>query len=204
MPTPDEPADRRGLRRAVLIVALLNLAFGVAEFHIAFGIGSVSLFADSVDFFEDASVNLLVFFALAWSARTRARVGMVLTGILLLPALAGLWTVAQKLATPVPPEAVVLSLTGLGALFVNLFCALLLSAYRSHGGSLTQAAFLSARNDTFANLAIIAAGLVTAYLWRSMWPDLIVGVAIAYLNADAARTVWNAAREEHRGARPVA
>jgi hypothetical protein len=50
-------------------------------------------------------------------------------------------------------------------------------------------------------VAIIAAGLVTAYLWRSVWPDLIVGFGIAWLNANAARVVWRAAHEEHRSAR---
>ncbi len=183
------------------MVALLNLAYGVVEFSIALGIGSVSLFADSIDFFEDASVNLLIFFALVWSLKMRARVGMALAGILVIPALAGLWTAVQKLAEPVPPDAFSLGLTGLGALAVNLFCAMVLSAYRSHRGSLTRAAFLSARNDAVANVAIIAASFVTACLWHSAWPDLIVGIGIASMNADAARAVWRTARDEHRAAR---
>lgn len=74
----------------------------------------------------------------------------------------------------------------------------MLARYRHHSGSLTRAAFLSARNDALANIAIIATGLVTAFLWRTAWPDLIVGVGIAALNVNAAREVWTAAREEHR------
>src|SRR4051812_15746301 len=162
------------LRRAVLTVALLNLAYGIIEFAVALRIGSVSLFADSVDFFEDTSVNLLIFLGLAWSAKMRARLGMVLAGILLIPAAATLWTAAQKFLNPAPPEAFALGLTGLGALAVNFTCALILARYRDHAGSLTRAAFLSARNDAYANLAIIGAGLVTAYLWPSVWPDLLV------------------------------
>ncbi len=196
----DDATDGGGLRRAVLIVALLNAAYGVVEFAAARTIGSVSLFADSVDFFEDASVNVLIFFALVWSLKTRARVGMALAAILLIPALAGLWTAWQKFQMPVPPDAFTLGLVGFGALAVNLICAFLLTAYRHHSSSLARAAFLSARNDAAANLAIIAAGLVTAYLWRSPWPDLIVGVGIAYLNAGAARDVWRAARNEHQAA----
>ena len=88
---------------------------------------------------------------------------------------------------PVAPAPVPLSLAGLGALAVNLSCAFMLARYRHHSGSLTKATFLSARNDAIANIAIIAAGLVTAFLWRSAWPDLIVGLAIAVMNADAAR-----------------
>jgi Co/Zn/Cd efflux system component len=76
----------------------------------------------------------------------------------------------------------------------------MLARFRAHSGSLTRAAFLSARNDVLANIAIIAAGLVTAYLWPSAWPDLIVGLGIAAMNADAAREVWMAAREEHQAA----
>jgi Co/Zn/Cd efflux system component len=183
------------LQRAVVIVALANAAYFFVEFVVARRIGSVSLFADSVDFLEDASVNLLILIALGWSARNRARVGMLLAGILLIPALALLWTAWQKLTAFTPPEPHLLSITGLGALVVNSGCALLLTKFRHHGGSLTRAAFLSARNDVFANIAIIAAGLLTLQ-WRSGWPDLIVGVGIAIMNADAAKEVWQAARSE--------
>lgn len=196
--TEAEASSHDGLRRIVLVVALLNLAYFGVEFAVALAIGSVSLFADSVDFLEDASVNLLIFVALAWSARARARVGMALALILLVPGLATLWTAWDKFLDPVAPQPLALSLTGLGALTVNLSCAVLLARYRHHRGSLTKAAFLSARNDAFANVAIIVAGALTAFLWRSAWPDLIVGLAIAALNLDAAREVWEAAREEHR------
>lgn len=78
---------------------------------------------------------------------------------------------------------------------VNFICALMLARYRHHAGSLTRAAFLSARNDVLANVAIVITGLGTAYT-LSAWPDLIVGIGIAALNADAAREVYAAAREE--------
>ena len=188
------------LRRAVMTVALANLAYFGVEFTVALAIGSVSLFADSVDFLEDTAVNFLILMALGWSARSRARVGMALAAILLVPAIATIWTAWQKFNVPVAPEPHALSLTGLGALIVNLSCALLLARFRHHSGSLTKAAFLSARNDAMANVAIVGAGLVTAFLWASAWPDLIVGLCIAVVNADAAREVWAAARKEHRAA----
>ena len=193
-------ANNQGLGRVVRLVALLNLGYFGVEFAVALAIGSVALFADSVDFLEDASVNLLIAVALGWTARNRARLGMALAGILLVPGLATLWTAWEKFNVPVPPQPVALTLAGLGALAVNLSCAYMLVRYRNHSGSITKAAFLSARNDTLANLAIIAAGLATAFLWRSAWPDLLVGLGIAVLNADAAREVWRAAREEHRSA----
>jgi Co/Zn/Cd efflux system component len=191
--------DAAGLGRAVRIVALLNLGYFGIEFTVALAIGSVSLFADSIDFLEDASVNFLILVALGWSARRRAKVGMALALILLVPGLAALWTAWEKFLLPVPPAPVPLSLAGAGAMAVNFACALMLARFRHHGGSMAKAAFLSARNDVLANVAIVAAGLLTAWT-LSAWPDLIVGLGIAAMNADAARAVWLAARDEHRAA----
>lgn len=118
------------LRRIVALVALLNLGYFGIEFAVALKIGSVSLFADSVDFLEDASVNLLILLALGWSLRNRARVGMALALILLVPGIATLWTAYQSLMAPVPPQPFLLTVTGTGALAVNLSCAFLLTAFR--------------------------------------------------------------------------
>ena len=189
------------LRQTVLLVALLNLVYFGVEFGVAIAIGSVSLFADSVDFLEDASINLLIAVGLGWSTENRARFGMVLAGVILVPVAATLWTAWQKFAVPVPPQPVPLTLTGAGAFLVNFAAAFLLARYRHHGGSLTRAAFLSARNDVLANVAIVGAGLLTAAT-LSVWPDLIVGLGIAALNADAARQVMNAARAERKAAQP--
>jgi Co/Zn/Cd efflux system component len=193
--------DNKTLRRAVLFVALANLAYFGVEFSVAVAIGSVSLFADSIDFLEDASVNFLILVALGWSAPLRARIGMLLAAILLVPGIATLWTAWEKFNAPLAPDPTLLSLAGAGALAVNLTCAFMLARFRHHGGSLTKAAFLSARNDAFANVAVIGAAVVTL-AWRSGWPDLIVGLAIAAMNANAAWEVFEAAKKEHRSAEP--
>ena len=192
--------QRTALRRAVACVAALNLAYFGVEFSVALTIGSVSLFADSIDFLEDTAVNLLILLALGWSLRWRSRMALVLAALLLVPGLATLVMAWQKFNSLVPPDAQALGLTGLGALTVNGLCAWLLARVRHSGGSLTKAAFLSARNDAVANVAIIGAGFVTAAT-ASGWPDLVVGLAIAAMNADAAREVWEAARAEQRQAR---
>jgi len=178
-------------------VAALNLAYFFVEFAVAQRIGSVSLFADSIDFLEDASVNALILVALGWSARRRGAVGVLLAMILLLPGLATVWTAWEKFLLPVAPAPVPLSVTALGALAVNFSCALMLARVRHVGGSLSRAAFLSARNDVLANLLIIAAGGLTL-LWASAWPDLLVGLGIFLMNLDAAREVYASARREQR------
>lgn len=185
------------VRRMVIVVALLNLGYFGIEFTVARAIGSVALFADSIDFLEDATVNGLILVALGWSARRRSIVGMILAAVLFAPAVATAWTVWEKFNFPVPPAAMPLSITGLGALVVNLFCAFILARVRDHHGSLTRAAFLSARNDALANVAIIAAGLITA-ITPTVWPDLLVGLGIFAMNLDASRQVYGAARDERR------
>jgi Co/Zn/Cd efflux system component len=186
-------------RRVVTIVALANLTYFFIEFLVARRIGSVSLFADSVDFLEDSALNWLILMALGWPAKARARLGMALAMLILIPTAASLWTAWQKLLAPTPPDPWLLSTTGLGALAVNFGCAALLARFRHHGGSLTRAAFLSARNDVLANVAIMAAAGVTL-MWFSGWPDLFVGLSIAAMNADASAKVWKAARREHASA----
>lgn len=191
-PSPSLPP---GLRGTVAAVALANLGYFFIEFVIAQRIGSVSLFADSIDFLEDAAVNALIFAALGLALRWRARAGRLLAFTVLVPAVFLLWTAWQKFVHPVPPEPAALSATAVGALVVNLGCALALARHRRHGGSLSRGAFLSARNDVLANLAIMAAAALT-WRWPSAWPDLVVGLGIAALNIDAAREIWEAADEE--------
>ena len=198
--TPTRVVDlTSGIRGAVAVVAVLNLAYFGIEFAVALSIGSVSLFADSIDFLEDTSINILILFALGWSAYKRSLVGMLLAGILLAPGLATVWMAWQKIGSPLPPAPVPLTLTGIGALAVNVCCAFILVRFRKDRSSLIRAAFLSARNDSIGNVAIIAAGIVTAAT-LSVWPDLIVGLGIFVMNLHAAREVFLAAKAEHADA----
>jgi Co/Zn/Cd efflux system component len=187
--------DRARLKWTVAVVAALNLTYFFVEFGIAVAIASVALFADSIDFLEDATVNFLVLVALGWTAAKRRIVGLFLACCLMVPGIAALWTAWGKLSAPSIADPVTLTLAGAGALAVNAFCAFLLARVRTHGGSLTRAAFLSARNDVAANIAIIGAGLVTAAI-GSIWPDVIVGLGIAVLNIGSAYEVYEAAMGE--------
>ncbi len=198
-----EESLRRRVRRTVATVALLNLAYFGVEAAVAVAIGSVSLLADSVDFLEDAAVNLLILLALGWSLRARSTVGKALAVLILVPAAAAVWEAVGKVADPVAPAVGPLVLTASGAVVVNGVCALLLLRVRRHGGSLTTAAWLTARNDVLINLAIIAVGGLTAWT-GSGWPDIVLGVGIVLLSVTAAREVWEVAEEERLGAKALA
>lgn len=191
------------LRQAVLAVAGLNFTWFWVEVAVALAIGSVALFADSVDFLEDTSINLLIALALGWGARHRAVAGKVMAGILLVPAAAASWQAVAKWGAPVPPDVGWLVVTAGSAALVNGFCAWLLTRVRTDGGSLSRAAYLSARNDVLVNLAIIAMGVLT--LWTgSGWPDLVLGLGIVAIGIHAAAEVWELASEEHLAAKALA
>jgi len=177
------------IRKVVRFVAIANLSYFCVEFFFAQKIGSVSLFADSIDFLEDASVNILIFMAIGWSLAARARLSKFLALLLLVPAISVILSTIHKVNNPSVPDAISLTSVALGALIVNSVCALLLVEFRGAKQSLVLAAYLSARNDALANIAIIIAGVITMF-WVSAIPDLLVGVSIGALNADAAYKVW--------------
>jgi Co/Zn/Cd efflux system component len=173
------------------------------EFAVALSAGSVSLLADSVDFLEDTAVNLLIFVALGWPLARRAAMGKVMALIILGPATLAAWQAVKEFSDPSAPAVVPLVLASLGAIAVNGTSAWLLVSVRHHGGSLSRAAFLSARNDVLINVSIIAMAIVT--LWTdSGWPDLILGSIIIALALHAAYEVWQVSEEERLAAKALA
>lgn len=191
------------LRRIVLVVALLNLSYFFVEFAVALAAGSVSLLADSVDFLEDTSINLLIFVALGWPLARRSVLGKAMALVILGPAAVAGWQAVQRFADPSAPDVLPVVLASLGAIAINGTSAWLLVGVRHRGGSLSSAAFLSARNDVLVNVSIIVMAVIT--LWTdSGWPDLVLGCLIIVLALHAAREVWEVSEEERLAAKALA
>lgn len=166
-------------RRALLIVVILNVGFGVIELVGGFAAASQALKADSLDFLGDGSISLLGLLALTWTARARARVAFaqgVFLGVLGCGVIGfSIWRAFHA----VPPEAALMGGIGIVALTVNVASALLLARFRE-GDANVRAIWLFSRNDAIANIAVIlAAGAIA--LTGSAWPDLVVAAAIAGL-----------------------
>lgn len=187
------------LRRAVVWVAILNAAYFFVEFSVGVSIRSVALIADSIDFLEDASINLIILVGLGLAARARARMGTALAGVILVPGLAAIVAAVDKILNPAVPATTAMTATGVGALLVNSAAALILSRVKTHDHSLIHAAWLSARNDVLANVAIIAAAGATVLAPTTYW-DVAVGLGIGVLNADAAIKVWRRSRVDAKAA----
>ena len=187
----------KSFKKAVLLVAALNLLYFFIEFIAALNIRSVSLLADSIDFIEDASINFLIFFAISLTLAKRAKVSIMLSIIMLLPGLTALWAVWQQVLYQEPPRPIELSLVAFGALIVNFLCTFILIRFKNFSGSLTRGAFLSARNDVLANIAIILTGIIT-FFYPSIWPDIVVGIFIAYIRTESALEIFNKAMKEFK------
>jgi Co/Zn/Cd efflux system component len=199
----DEQIDADRLRRIVLVVAALNLTYFFIEFVVALSAGSISLSADSVDFLEDTAVNLLIFVALGWPLARRALMGKAMALVILGPAAVATWLAIQRFSdASVAPDVAPVVLASVGAIVVNGISAWLLARVRHHGGSLSRAAYLSARNDVLVNVSIIVMAVGT--LWTdSGWPDLILGCFIILLALHAAHEVWEVSEMERLAAKAL-
>ena len=190
-------------RRALWIVVILNVGFGVAELFGGFITGSQALKADSLDFLGDGSITLIGLLALGWSALARARVA--LTQGLFLGAL-GLGVIAAaaiRALNAEPPEAGLMGGIGLAALVVNVVAALVLARFRKDGDAQARAIWLFSRNDALNNVAVIAAAALVAWT-GSGWPDLVVAGIIALVFLHSAWEIVKDARRDMRGNAGVA
>jgi cation diffusion facilitator family transporter len=186
-------------RRALWIVVILNLGFGVCEIIGGFIANSQALKADSLDFIGDGSITLVGLLALGWSAASRARIA--LTQGLFLGAL-GLGVIAFAVARALnaePPEAELMGVIGIVALAVNVTAALVLSRFRD-GDANVRAIWLFSRNDAIANIAVIVAAILVGWT-GSAWPDLLVAGVIALLFLHSATEIVRNARAELRPSR---
>lgn len=185
------------LRKTVLLVATLNLIYFAVEYYYGQLYDSVALIGDSIDFLEDASVNILIALAIGWSLKKRRYTSYALALLLLVPGIAFLWNAVHQFLSPEVPEGRGMGFVGFGALLVNTTCAFLIAKHRKEEGGLVRAAYFSARNDAMANVLIISAGLFTLR-YPSIWPDLLIGIFIFILNADAAKEILETAHKESK------
>lgn len=182
-------------RRALWIVVVLNLGFGLAEAVGGFIAGSQALKADSLDFIGDGSISLVGLLALGWTERRRAHVALAQGLFLGALGVGVLGFAAWRALNAEPPEAVLMGGIGVAALAVNVTAALVLARFRATGDAAARAIWLFSRNDALANVAVIAAAGLVAWT-GSAWPDLVVAVAIAALFLHSASEIVSDARRE--------
>ena len=187
-------------RRALWVVVVLNIGFGLAEIVGGFLANSQALKADALDFLGDGSITLLGLLALGWAKQTHARVALAQGRFLAVLGIGVIAMAVWRAMNAILPEADLMGGIGVAALGVNIIAALALLPFRGVGGANARAIWLFSRNDALANVAvIIAAGLVAWF--NSAWPDLVVATVIAILFLHSAWKIIRDALEEIRGKR---
>jgi cation diffusion facilitator family transporter len=185
-------------KRALWMVVLLNVGYGIIEMFGGFISGSQALKADALDFLGDGLITFLGILAIGWSLVWRARSALIQGLFLGALGLGVLVNTAYRVLVQQQPEAELMGLFALVALVVNVVAVLPLLSHRT-GDANVRAVWLFSRNDAIGNAAVVvAAGLVA---WTgTAWPDLVVAAVIAGLFLQSSWSIIRDARSDLREA----
>ncbi|OHB40259.1 MAG: cation transporter [Phenylobacterium sp. RIFCSPHIGHO2_01_FULL_70_10] len=188
-------------RRALWIVVLINVGYGLVEIVAGFVARSQALKADALDFMGDGLITFLGLLAIGWSLVWRARSALIQGFFLAALGVGVLLNTAYRVLVLNQPEAELMGVFGIIALVANVAAALILIPHRT-GDANVRAVWLFSRNDALGNLAVvIAAGLV--FWTKTAWPDLVVAVIISGLFLQSAWSIIRDARTDLREARSL-
>lgn len=190
------PADPR-FRKALWVALFLNALMFFVELGASWASGSVSLLADSVDFFGDAANYAISLAVLAMAASVRSKAAIVKAATMGAFGVFVLGKALYNLQAGVTPEPITMGAVGLAALAVNAGVALMLFRFRS-GDANMRSVWICSRNDAIGNVAVMLAA-VGVFGTGSAWPDLAVAGVMGVLAMTGAGTVLNHARRELRG-----
>jgi Co/Zn/Cd efflux system component len=188
------------VRRVLRVVLGINLGMFVTEFAAGLVASSTALLADSGDMLGDSLVYVLSLYALNRGPRWRAGAALAKgLAIAIFSVAVGIEAVA-KIVEGVTPIATMMLLFGSVALAANLACFALLFRYRDRDVNMAST-FECSRNDVIANVGVLLAA-AGVHLFRSGWPDILVGAVIAALFCRSAIRVIRAAWPQFRAALP--
>lgn len=179
--------------RVLYAVLVINGVMFLFEFIAGWVIGSTALLGDSLDMFGDTTVYALTLYALHRSDRIRAGTALIKGAFMLLFGIAVIAEAIHKSVVGSVPEAGAMGVVGAIALVANSVCFLLLYRYRSADLNM-RSTWLCSRNDLVANVSVIVAAGAVA-MTGTLWPDVIVGLAIAVLFLHSAwQVLWESCR----------
>ena len=183
-------------RRALWIALVVNAAMFVVELGASWRSGSVSLLADSIDFFGDAVNYALSLLVVGMALSTRAKAALFkaasMAGFGVFVIGKALWNLSHG----TPPEALTMGGVGFLALAANVGVAFILYRFRA-GDSNMRSVWICTRNDAIGNLAVVGAAL-GVFGTGHAWPDLAVAAIMGTLALTGSATVLRLARAELR------
>lgn len=161
------------------IVLAINAVMFVVELASGLLARSTALLSDSLDNLGDALTYGLSLYAVDRGARSKAKVALFKSGLILAAGVFVLGQVIYGVLHPGVPVFEAMGIVSLIALAANGACLALLWKHRAEDVNMSSV-WECSRNDIASNIAVfIAAGAV--WLTQSGWPDLLVGLALACL-----------------------
>ena len=181
-------------KRALWIVVLLNVGYGVIEIFGSFLSGSQALQADALDFVGDGLISFLGLIAVGWGLAARAKAALLQGVFLGLLGLGVIGSTLYRVFVEHEPETLLMGGFAVVAFIVNVAAALVLLPHRK-GDANMRAVWLFSRNDAIGNLAVVVAA-VLVWALSSSWPDLLVAFAVAGLFLQSAWSIIRDARSD--------
>lgn len=181
-------------RKVLWAALIINAVMFIVEIAGGLKSGSVSLFADAVDFAGDAAnygISLAVLsMGLAWRSRVAIVKGMSMVAFGLFVLVKTGWAAING----IPPEPLTMGVVAVLALLANGAVALMLYAFRD-GDANMRSVWLCSRNDAIGNVAVMLAA-AGVFGTGSGWPDLVVAVIMAGLALSSGVAIVRQANRE--------
>lgn len=184
----DPAAERRALRWLLAINAAMFVIEGLAGWWAE----SSGLLADGLDMFADAAVYAVALYAVGRGAALQLKAARFAGVLQLLLGLGLFVQVADHVLYGSETLAGAMMGVSLLALVANVACMVLIAGHRD-GGAHMKASYIFTANDALANLGVIVAGGLVAWL-GSPWPDWVVASIIGAMVLAGA---WRILRLRH-------
>ena len=156
---PDLSHVTSAYKRALWIVVLLNVGYGVIEIIGSFLSGSQALQADALDFVGDGLISFLGLIAVGWGLAARAKAALLQGVFLGLLGLGVIGSTLYRVFVEHQPETFLMGSFAVVAFIVNVAAALVLLPHRK-GDANMRAVWLFSRNDAIGNLAVVVAAVL--------------------------------------------
>ena len=186
--------ESRQQRHVLIILLVINAVMFVMELVTGILAESTGLIADSLDMLSDAVVYGIGLYAVGRAASAKITAAFASGYFQMALALIVALDVSRRVIFGSDPEPVYMVLIGLVALAANVLCLGLIAKHRD-GGVHMRASWIFSRNDVIANVGVILSGGLV-FLTGVRWPDLVIGLAIAYVVFRGAMTIVADARNE--------
>jgi cation diffusion facilitator family transporter len=180
--------------RVLKTLLAINATMFVIELVTGILAESTGLIADSLDMLADAVVYGIGLYAVGRAASAKIRAAYASGYFQMMLALIVVLDVSRRAIFGSDPEPAYMMLIGLVALAANVVCLILIARHRD-GGVHMRASWIFSKNDVIANIGVILGGGLV-FVTGVRWPDLVVGIAIAYIVFRGALAIMEDARSE--------